>query len=185
MSPLLDQSKNLLLDDKEKATPLNYVLVYQNTSLALEAFSFGPSPLQETFEIDSISPKEVAETLRSLPNKSSCRSGEISYRFMKETGPARVGPLVTLFNRSENNIHKARVDIGSYSPRTYGPRCARLTKSTYLPIRWRGKYGRGQPCAQRAISRGEYTCTAPTSTSTRWILYLFFNSLALFSTKLK
>ena len=68
MSPLLDQSKNLLLDDKEKANLLNDVFINQNTSLALEAFSFGPSPVQETFDIDSISPKEVAETLRSLPN---------------------------------------------------------------------------------------------------------------------
>ena len=59
-----------------------------------------PSPLQETFDIDRISPKEVAETLRSLPNKSSCGSDEISYRLMKEAGPALVGPLVTLFNRS-------------------------------------------------------------------------------------
>ena len=38
---------------------------------------------------------------------------------------------------------------------TYGPRCARLTESTYLPSRRRGKYRRGQPCAPRAISRGE------------------------------
>ena len=47
---------------------LNDVFINQNTSLALEAFPFGPSPLQETFDIDRISPKEVAETLRSLPN---------------------------------------------------------------------------------------------------------------------
>ena len=100
MSPLLDQAKNLLLDDKGKANLLNDVSINQNTSLALEGFSFGPSPLQETFDIDSISPKEVAETLRSLPNKSSCGSDEISYRLMKEAGPALVGPLVTLFNRS-------------------------------------------------------------------------------------
>ena len=98
--PLLDQSKNLLLDDKEKANLLNDVFINQNTSLALEAFSFGPSPVQGTFDIDSISPKEVAETLRSLPNKSSCGRDEISYRLMKEAGPALVGPLVTLFNRS-------------------------------------------------------------------------------------
>ena len=100
VSPLLDQSKNLLLDDKEKANLLNDVFINQNTSLALEAFPFGPSPLQETFDIYRISPKEVAETLRSLPNKSSCGSDEISYRLMKEAGPALVGPLVTLFNRS-------------------------------------------------------------------------------------
>ena len=50
--------------------------------------------------IHSISPKEVAETLRSLPNKSSCGSDEISYRLMKEAGPDLLGPLVTLFNRS-------------------------------------------------------------------------------------
>ena len=102
VSPLLDQSKNLLLDDKEnfKANLLNDVFINQNTSLALEAFSFGPSPFQETFDIVSISPKEVAETLRSLPNKSTCRSDEISYRLIKEAGPALVGPLVTLFNRS-------------------------------------------------------------------------------------
>ena len=101
MSPLLDQSKNLLLDDKEKANLLNDVFINQNTSVALEAFSFGPSPLRrETFDIDSISPKEVAETLRSLPNNSSCGSDEMFYRLMKEAGPALVGPLVTLFNRS-------------------------------------------------------------------------------------
>ena len=85
-SPLLDQSKNLLLDDKEKANLLNDVFINHNSSLALEAFPFGPSPLQETFDIDRISPKEVAETLRSLPNKSSCGSDEISYRLMKEAG---------------------------------------------------------------------------------------------------
>ena len=100
VSPLLDQSKDLLLDDKEKANLLNDVFINQNTSLALEAFPFMPSPLQETFDIDRISPKEVAETLRSLPIKSSCGSDEISYRLMKEAGPALVGPLVTLFNRS-------------------------------------------------------------------------------------
>ena len=33
-------------------------------------------------------------------NKSSCGSDEISYCLMKEAGPALVGPLVTLFNRS-------------------------------------------------------------------------------------
>ena len=63
VSPLLDQSKDLPLDDKEKANLLNDVFINQNTSLALEAFPFGPSPLQETFDIDRISPKEVAETL--------------------------------------------------------------------------------------------------------------------------
>ena len=41
-----------------------------------------------------VSSKEVAETLRSLPNKSSCGSDEISYRLMKQAGPAHVGPLV-------------------------------------------------------------------------------------------
>ena len=100
MTPLLDQSKNLLWDDKKKANLLNDVFINQNTSLALGAFSFEPSPLQETFDIDSVSPKEVAETLSSLPNKSSCGSDEISYRLMKEAGPALVGPLATLFNRS-------------------------------------------------------------------------------------
>ena len=55
MSPLLDQSKNLLLDDKEKANLLNDVFINQNTSLALEAFSFEPSPLRETFDIDKLS----------------------------------------------------------------------------------------------------------------------------------
>ena len=51
VSPLLDQSKNLLLDDKEKANVVNDVFINQNTSLdtslALEAFPFGSSPLQE------------------------------------------------------------------------------------------------------------------------------------------
>ena len=51
VSPLLDQSKNLLLDDKDL---LNDVFINQNTSLALEAFPFGLSPLQETFDIESI-----------------------------------------------------------------------------------------------------------------------------------
>ena len=37
VSPLLDQSKNLLLDDEEKANLLNDVFINQNTSLALEA----------------------------------------------------------------------------------------------------------------------------------------------------
>ena len=43
VSPLLDQSKNLLLDDKEIANLLNDVFINQNTSLALEAFPFGSS----------------------------------------------------------------------------------------------------------------------------------------------
>ena len=64
MSPLLDQSKNLLLDDKEKANLLNDV----SHPLLLKPF-FRPSPLQETFDIDSLSPKEVAETLRSRAAK--------------------------------------------------------------------------------------------------------------------
>ena len=56
-------------EPKEKANLLNDVFINQNTSLdtslALEAFPFGSLPLQETFDIDSILPKEVAQTLSS------------------------------------------------------------------------------------------------------------------------
>ena len=57
----------------------------------------------------------------------------------------------------------------------YGPRCARLTESTYLPSRRRGsKYRRGQLCAPRAISRAKYQ---PIFTRARWILYLNLKSV--------
>ena len=137
MSPLLDQSKNLLLDDEEKANLLNDVFINQNTSLALEAFSFGPSPLQETFDIDSISPKEVAETLRSLPNnRASCGSDEMSYRLMKEVSPALVGPLVTLFNRSL---------LLRQVPDEW-------KKATVIPIFKGGRKDRQEPSSYRPIS---------------------------------
>ena len=114
---------------------INNVFINQNTSLALEAFPFGPSALQETFDIDRISPKEVAETLRSLPNKSSCGSDEISYRLMKEAGPALVGPLVTLFNRSlllrqEPDEWKKAIVILIFK----GGRKDRQKPSSYRPI---------------------------------------------------
>ena len=40
----------------KKPNLLNDVFINQNTPLALEAFPFGPSSLQETFDIDGISP---------------------------------------------------------------------------------------------------------------------------------
>ena len=96
----MDRSKNLLLDNKDKANLLNDVFTNENTSLAKESFPFGPSPNQPTFDLKTVSPKEVACTLKSLPNKYSSGSDEISYRLLKEAGPGLVGPLVSLFNRS-------------------------------------------------------------------------------------
>ena len=73
-----------------------------------------------------------------------------------------------------NNIQRARVNIGWYlASAISGPRCTRLTESTYLPSRRRGKCRRGQPCALRAISRAKYQ---PIFTNARWILYLYLKS---------
>ena len=43
---------------------------------------------------------DIQRVLRSLPNKTSCGSDNLSYRMMKEAGQGLVGPLVSLFNAS-------------------------------------------------------------------------------------
>ena len=58
------------------------------------------------FTIQDICPADVGKIIKSLPNKASFVSDEISYRLLKEAGPGVVGPLTTLFNLS---LHSNRV----------------------------------------------------------------------------
>ena len=89
---LMGRSRKVVKESNAKADLLNEVFVNHNTSLAPDAYIFGPSPLNVTFDLGNIYPSNVLRVLRSLPNKSSCGSDKISYRMMKEAGPGLVGP---------------------------------------------------------------------------------------------
>ena len=84
---------------ERKGRPIEWTFINQNTSLAPNACVFGPSPLNVTSDLGNICPSDVQRVLRSLPNKTSCGSDQISYRMM-EAGQGLVGPLVSLFNAS-------------------------------------------------------------------------------------
>ena len=71
-----------------------------DTSINPEAFAFGPTNIKSVFHFTQLSAREVANVLKSLPNKLSTGSDGISYQLLKEAGPGIVGPLTTLFNRS-------------------------------------------------------------------------------------
>ena len=58
------------------------------------------------FTIQVICPADVRKVIKSLPNKASFGSDEISYCLLKEAGPGVIGPLTTLFNLS---LHSSRV----------------------------------------------------------------------------
>ena len=85
-------------NDQEKANLLNHTFINQNTCLNLEGFPIGPTQLKSVFTIQDICPADVKKIIKSLPNKASFGSDEISYRLLKEAGPGAVGPLTTLFN---------------------------------------------------------------------------------------
>ena len=92
--------------DQEKANLLNHTFINQNTCLNLEGFPIGPTQLKSVFTIQDTCPADVRKIIKSLPNKASFGSDEISYRLLKEAGPGVVGPLTALFNLS---LHSNRV----------------------------------------------------------------------------
>ena len=73
-------------NDQEKANPLNHTFINQNTCLNLEGFPIGQTQLKSVFTIQDICPANVRKIIKSLPNKASFGSDEISYRLLKEAG---------------------------------------------------------------------------------------------------
>ena len=104
--PLRTCAQDTVKNDQEKANLLNHTFINQNTCLNLEGFPIGPTQLKSVFTIQDICPADVRKIIKSLPNKASFCSDEISYRLLKEAGPGVVGPLTTLFNLS---LHSNRV----------------------------------------------------------------------------
>ena len=100
ISPLLTETNDIIWDDHQKADLLNDTFVNQNTTINPEAFAFGPTNIKSVFHFTQLSAREVANVLKSLPNKLSTGSDGILYQLLKEAGPGIVGPLTTLFNRS-------------------------------------------------------------------------------------
>ena len=98
--PLSSKTNVLVHDDKQKAEVLNDTFINQNTSTALHGFPFGPTETDSICNLQHITASKVRRVLSSLPSKSSTGTDGISYRLLKEAGPALVGPLTTLFNIS-------------------------------------------------------------------------------------
>ena len=120
-----------------KKRPISWIIPFinQNTCLNLEGFPIGPTQLKSVFTIQDICPADVRKIIKSLPNKASFGSDEISYRLLKEAGPGVVGPLTTLFNLS---LHSNRVPDewkeAIVCPIFKGGRKARQDPTNYRPI---------------------------------------------------
>ena len=95
ISPLLTETTDIIWDDHGKADLLNDTFVNQNTSINPEAFAFGPTNIKSVFHFTQLSAREVANVLKSLPNKLSTGSDGISYQLLKEARPGIVGPLTS------------------------------------------------------------------------------------------
>ena len=98
--PLTDLSHTVTLDDRQKANLLNDKFRKQTTSLNVEEIPIRPTDVTSTFDFKGFSADNVRRAVRSLPNKTSTGTDQISYRLLKEAGPAVVGPLTTSFNCS-------------------------------------------------------------------------------------
>ena len=133
--PLRTCAQDTVKNDQEKANLLNHTFINQNTCLNLEGFPIGPTQLKSVFTIQDICPADVRKIIKSLPNKASSGSDEISYRLLKEAGPGVVGPLTTLFNLS---LHSNRVPDewkeAIVCPIFKGGRKARQDPTNYRPI---------------------------------------------------
>ena len=133
--PLRTCAQDTVKNDQEKANLLNHTFINQNTCLNLEGFPIGPTQLKSVFTIQDICPADVRKIIKSLPNKASFGSDEISYRLLKEAGPGVVGPLTTLFNLS---LHSNRVPDewkeAIVCPIFKGGRKARQDPTNYRPI---------------------------------------------------
>ena len=133
--PLRTCAQDTVKNDQEKANLLNHTFINQNTCLNLEGFPIGPTQLKSVFTIQDICPADVRKIIKSLPNKASFGSDEISYRLLKEAGPGVIGPLTTLFNLS---LHSSRVPDewkeAIVCPIFKGGRNARQDPTNYRPI---------------------------------------------------
>ena len=133
--PLTDQSLGLVCEDHKKADLLNDTFINSNTSLSQNSFPIGPSKLESIFEFQELSPDEVKNAIRSLPNKTSTGPDNISYRLLKEAGPNIVGPLTTLYNYSLR-MHQIPEEwkMAVVSPIFKGGHRDRDKPSNYRPI---------------------------------------------------
>ena len=116
-------------------SPESYLYQPKHLPFNLEGFPIGPTQLKSVFTIQDICPADVRKIIKSLPNKASFGSDEISYRLLKEAGPGVVGPLTTLFNLS---LHSIRVPDewkeAIVCPIFKGGRKARQDPTNYRPL---------------------------------------------------